>query len=33
MSKILDSNALRAMIPCIPTMVLLDKVELENQPY
>ena len=31
MSKILDSNALRAMIPCIPTMVLLDKVELESE--
>ena len=31
MSKILDSNALRAMIPCIPVMVLLDKVMLESE--
>ncbi|MBO4648248.1 MAG: hypothetical protein J5806_08825 [Lentisphaeria bacterium] len=31
MSKILDSNALRAMIPCIPSMVLLDKAVIESE--
>ena len=31
MSKVLDSNALRALIPCVPSMVLLDKVMLESE--
>ena len=31
MSKVLDSNALRAFIPCMPAMVLLDKVMLESE--
>ena len=31
MSKVLDSNALRELIPCVPSMVLLDKVMLESE--
>ena len=31
MSMVLNSDALRAMIPCVPSMVLLDKVVIENE--
>ena len=31
MSNVLDSSALRAMIPCRPDMVLLDKVVIESE--
>ncbi len=31
MSTVLNSDALRAMIPCVPTMVLLDKAVLESE--
>lgn len=31
MSKVLDCNALRSMIPCVPTMVLLDKAVIESE--